>query len=124
MDLLLSLLSTVNTDTVPPPSRSSSDANAPYALCQPSAASQAPLTYLELKRREAQQRYLEEQEYLKQNKPLFDKMIKEQEEAMQREMPSTFWGATQAILAGGPPPPPPAGGQNPAQPETTPAKSS
>ncbi|KAM5537861.1 hypothetical protein V8D89_008337 [Ganoderma adspersum] len=89
---------------------------------KPSAASQAPLTYLELKRREAQLRYVEEQEYLKQNKPMFDKMIKEQEEAMQREMPSTFWGATQAILAG-PPPPPPAGAQPPEQPGT-PAKSS
>ncbi len=81
------------------------------------------MTYLELKRREAQQRYLEEQEYLKQNKPMFDKLIKEQEEAMQREMPSTFWGATQAILAG-PPPPPPAGGQAPAQASETLAKQS
>ncbi|EJF60655.1 NIF-domain-containing protein [Dichomitus squalens LYAD-421 SS1] len=78
---------------------------------QPSAASHAPLTYLEQKRLEAQRRYLEEQEYLKQNKETLDKMIKEQEEALQREMPSTFWGATQAILSGGPPPAPPPGQQ-------------
>ena len=85
---------------------------------QPSAASQAPLTYLEQKRLEAQRRYLEEQEYLRQNKETLDRMIKEQEEAMQREMPSTFWGATQAILSGGPPPPsppPPGQQQQPAQ---------
>ena len=82
-------------------------------------ASQAPLTYLEQKRLEAQRRYLEEQEYLRQNKETLDRMIKEQEEAMQREMPSTFWGATQAILSGGPPPPPP--GQQP-QPGQQPAQ--
>ncbi|KAI0700964.1 HAD-like domain-containing protein [Cerioporus squamosus] len=74
---------------------------------EPSAASQVPLTYLEQKRLEAQRQYLEEQEYLRQNKENFDRLIKEEQEAMAREMPSTFWGAAQAILAGGPQPPPP-----------------
>ena len=91
-----------------------------YALCpsfQPSPASQAPLTYLEQKRLEAQRRYLEEQQYLKQNKDQFDKMLKEQEEAMQREMPTTFIGAAQAILAGPPPAPGQPAPQAPAQPQ-------
>ncbi|KAI0753387.1 HAD-like domain-containing protein [Daedaleopsis nitida] len=81
---------------------------------QPSAASNVPLTYLEQKRLEAQRQYLEEQEYMRQNKENFDRLIKEEQEAMAREMPSTFWGAAQAILAGGPQPPP-AAGQPPAQ---------
>lgn len=54
---------------------------------------------------EAQRQYLEEQEYLRQNKDNFDRMIKEEQEAMAKQMPSTFWGAASAML-GGPPPPP------------------
>ncbi|KAI0800238.1 HAD-like domain-containing protein [Fomes fomentarius] len=83
---------------------------------QHSSASQAPLTYLEQKRLEAQRQYLEEQEYLRQNKENFDRLIKEEQEAIAREMPSTFWGAAQAVLAGGPPPASPqASGQPEAQ---------
>ena len=37
-------------------------------------------------------------------------MIKEEQEAMAKQMPSTFWGAATAML-GGPPPPPGAEGQ-------------
>ncbi|KAI0689244.1 hypothetical protein C8T65DRAFT_673172 [Cerioporus squamosus] len=74
---------------------------------EPSAASQVPLIYLKQK----------QQEYLRQNKENFDRLIKEEQEAMAREMPSTFWGAAQAILAGGPqPPPPPPSQQTPAPP--------
>ncbi|RDX48583.1 NIF-domain-containing protein [Lentinus brumalis] len=83
---------------------------------EPSPASQAPLTYLEQKRLEAQRQYLEEQEYLRQNKENFDRLIKEEQEAMAREMPSTFWGAAQAILAGGPQPPPQPSSQQPSAP--------
>ncbi|OSC98463.1 NIF-domain-containing protein [Trametes coccinea BRFM310] len=68
-------------------------------------ASPVPLTYLEQKRLEAQRHYAEEQEYLRQNKDNFDRMLKEEQEAMAREMPSTIWGAAQAMLAGGPQPP-------------------
>ncbi|KAI0363989.1 NIF-domain-containing protein [Pilatotrama ljubarskyi] len=69
--------------------------------------SPVPLTYLEQKRLEAQRHYMEEQEYLRQNKENFDRMLKEEQEAMAREMPSTIWGAVQAMMAGGPQPPPP-----------------
>ncbi|OBZ69462.1 Mitochondrial import inner membrane translocase subunit TIM50 [Grifola frondosa] len=68
-------------------------------------ASPVPLTYIEQKRLEAQQQYLEEQAYLNANKENFDKMIKAEQDAMAREMPSTFWGAAQAMLTGVPPPP-------------------
>ncbi|KAI9064763.1 NIF-domain-containing protein [Trametes sanguinea] len=67
--------------------------------------SPVPLTYLEQKRLEAQRHYVEEQEYLRVNKDNFDRMLKEEQEAMAREMPSTIWGAAQAMLAGGPQPP-------------------
>ncbi|KAL1945374.1 hypothetical protein VTO73DRAFT_2225 [Trametes versicolor] len=67
-------------------------------------ASPVPLTYLEQKRLEAQQHFKEEQEYLRANKDNFDKMLKEEQEAMAREMPSTIWGAMQAMVT--PPPPP------------------
>ncbi|KAI0629646.1 NIF-domain-containing protein [Trametes polyzona] len=72
-------------------------------------ASPVPLTYLEQKRLEAQQHYKEEQDYLAANKENFDRMIKEEQEAMAKEMPSTIWGAMQAMVA--PPPPPSAQGQ-------------
>ncbi len=75
-----------------------------------------PLTYLEQKRLDAQRQYLEEQDYLRQNKENFERLIKEGQEAIAREMPSTFWGAAQAVLAGGPPPASPqASGQSEAQ---------
>lgn len=38
------------------------------------------------------------------NKDNFDKMLKKGQEAMAREMPSTIWGAMQAMVM--PPPPP------------------
>ena len=43
-------------------------------------------------------------------------MLKEEQEAMAREMPSTIWGAAQAMLAGGPQPPPSALAQPPQPP--------
>ncbi|KAI0352001.1 NIF-domain-containing protein [Trametes cingulata] len=67
--------------------------------------SSVPLTYLEQKWLEAQHHYMEEQEYLRQNKEHFDRMLKEEQEAFAREMPSTIWGAVQAMMAGGPQPP-------------------
>ncbi|KAI8978264.1 HAD-like domain-containing protein [Trametes punicea] len=67
--------------------------------------SDVPLTYLEQKRLEAQRHYAEEQEYLRTNKEYFDRMLKEEQEALARQMPSTIWGAMQAMLSGGPQPP-------------------
>ncbi|KAH9888372.1 NIF-domain-containing protein [Cubamyces lactineus] len=83
------------------------------------APSPVPLTYLEQKRLEAQRHYAEEQEYLRANKENFDRMLKEEQEAMAREMPSTIWGAAQAMLAGGPQPPPSALAQPPQPPAQT-----
>ena len=57
-------------------------ANPICLVLQPSIASQALLTYLEQKRLEAQRQYLEEWEYLCQNKDSFDRIIKEEQEAL------------------------------------------
>lgn len=78
-----------------------------------------PPTYLEQKRKEAQQNYREEQAYIAANKANFDRLLKEEMEAMEKQMPSTFWGAISAFT-GGPPQPgqqqpgaPPAGQPQP-----------
>lgn len=49
--------------------------------------------------------YREEQAYIAANKDNFDKLIKEEQEALEKQMPSTFWGAMSAFM--GPPPQPP-----------------
>ncbi|KAH9935110.1 NIF-domain-containing protein [Epithele typhae] len=82
-----------------------------FGSSDPASGSQAPPTYLEQKRLEAQHQYLEEQEYLKKNKAYFDQLIKEEQEAAARQMPSTFWGAAQAMMG----PPPAADGAPPTQ---------
>ncbi|THH32450.1 hypothetical protein EUX98_g1718 [Antrodiella citrinella] len=71
----------------------------------PAAASPVPLTYLEQKRLEAQAQYREEQAYIHANKENFERLIKEEQDAMAQAMPSTFWGAASALM--GPPPGPP-----------------
>lgn len=64
-----------------------------------------PPTYLEQKRREAQLQYKEEQAYIAANKENFERLIKEDQEAMAREMAgSTFWGAIESMVLGTPPP--------------------
>ncbi|KAK7691967.1 hypothetical protein QCA50_005372 [Cerrena zonata] len=78
----------------------------------PGANSPVPLTYLEQKRLEAQMQYREEQAYINTNKATFDKMIKEEQEAMAQQIPGTFWGAASALMGGVPPPPPPPQGQS------------
>ncbi|KAH9851103.1 NIF-domain-containing protein [Lenzites betulinus] len=83
-----------------------------FGSSEQAVASPVPLTYLEQKRLEAQRHYLEEQEYLRANKDNFDRMLKEEQEAMAREMPSTIWGAMQAMVV--PPPPPGQASQQPA----------
>ncbi|KAI0785773.1 HAD-like domain-containing protein [Abortiporus biennis] len=69
-------------------------------------SSPVPPTYLEQKRREAQLMYKEEQAYINSNKEQFDKMIKAEQEALAQQMPSTFWGAANAMMGGMPPPQP------------------
>lgn len=77
-------------------------------------ASPIPPTYLEQKRREAQLQYLEEQAYIRANKENFEQMIKEEQEAMEREMRGgTVWSTMQTMIGG--PPPPGQGQQQPTQ---------
>ncbi|KZT03903.1 HAD-like protein, partial [Laetiporus sulphureus 93-53] len=67
-------------------------------------ASPIPPTYLELKRREAQLQYKEEQAYIEANKETFERLIKEDQEAQMRQMSgSTIWSAAQTMF-GLPPP--------------------
>ena len=85
-----------------------SHSTAMLTFLQPSpstAQTNVPLSYLEQKRLEAQQYYRQEQEYIKANKAHFDKMLKDEQEALEKQMPSTFLGAVSAMFS--PPPPPP-----------------
>lgn len=70
-----------------------------------------PLSYLEQKRREAQHNYKEEQAYIATNKAHFDKLLKDEQEAFEKQMPSTFWGTISAFTG-----PPPQSGQPGSQP--------
>ncbi|KAH9927763.1 HAD-like domain-containing protein [Fomitopsis serialis] len=93
-------------------------------------SSPIPPTYLEQKRREAQLQYQEEMAYIRANKDNFERMLKEEQEAMEREMRGgTVWSAMQAMVTGAPPPKDPpapgsasapvaAGATPPAQPST------
>ncbi|KAJ3482365.1 hypothetical protein NLI96_g7027 [Meripilus lineatus] len=77
-----------------------------FGMSSDSNPSPIPLTYLEQKRQEAQAQYKEEQAYINANKENFERMIKEEQDAMNAQMPSTFWGAAAAVMGGVPPPPP------------------
>ena len=46
--------------------------------------------------------YKEEQNYIAANKDNFEKLIKQEQDEMAKQMPSTFWGAAAAMM--GPPP--------------------
>ena len=74
-----------------------------------------PPSYLEQKRKEAQAQYREEQAYIATNKANFDKLLKEEQEALEKQMPSTFWGAMTSFM--GPPPQPPQPGQPQGEPK-------
>lgn len=63
-----------------------------------------PPTYLEQKRHEAQQLYLEEQAYIRANKENFERLLKEDQEAAAHEMSGTFWNAIDALGKRLPPP--------------------
>ena len=62
--------------------------------------------------------YREEQAYIAANKAHFDKLLKEEQEAFEKQMPSTFYGAISAFING--PPAPPQPGQ-PGAPASAPA---
>lgn len=77
-----------------------------HSIFTQSNASPVPPTYLEQKRHEAQLQYREEQAYITSNKENFERLIKEEQDAMAKQMPGTFWGAASAVMGGVPPPPP------------------
>ncbi|TFK68476.1 NIF-domain-containing protein [Pluteus cervinus] len=52
-----------------------------------------PPTYLELKRKEAQLQYLNEQQYIKEHKEEFERLIEQDQQAMAAEVPNTLWEA-------------------------------
>ncbi|KAJ4499768.1 HAD-like domain-containing protein [Lentinula lateritia] len=74
----------------------------------------APLTYLEQKRKEAQQQYLEEQAHIAKNKDYLESLLKHEQDVMAAQAPSNIWemidtirGNPKALDANIPPPPPP-----------------
>jgi len=78
------------------------------------------LTYLEAKRREAQNFYWEEQKYIREHKAEFDTLIEADRQAQANAMSGPLWSSIAATLGGGPPPPPvpgPGDGKEDAGPE-------
>jgi import inner membrane translocase subunit TIM50 len=63
------------------------------------------LTYLEAKRREAQNFYWEEQKYIREHKAGFDALIEADRQAQASAMSGPLWSSLSATLGGGPPPP-------------------
>lgn len=63
------------------------------SMKQPRQKSSVPLTYLEQKRQEAQQQYLEEQAYIKKHKDYLEGLLKQEQEAMAAQIPSNLWEA-------------------------------
>ncbi|KAJ7126533.1 HAD-like domain-containing protein [Mycena crocata] len=55
--------------------------------------SKIPPTYLETKRREAQEQYAEEQKYIREHKDYLEGLLKTEQEAMAGEVPGTLWEA-------------------------------
>ncbi|VDC05681.1 unnamed protein product [Peniophora sp. CBMAI 1063] len=64
-----------------------------------------PETFLERARREAQNIYLQEQKYLRDNKAEFDRLMKEDMEQRQKEMGGTIFGMMTGMAAAGAKPP-------------------
>ena len=63
------------------------------------------MTYLEAKRREAQNFYREEQKYIREHKAEFDALIEADRQAQANAMSGPLWTSISATLGGGPPPP-------------------
>ena len=75
------------------------------------------MTYLEAKRREAQNFYREEQKYIREHKAEFDALIEADRQAQANALSGPLWASVAATLGGGPPPPPtPGDGKNDAGP--------
>jgi len=63
------------------------------------------LTYLEAKRREAQNFYREEQKYIREHKGEFDALLEADRQAQANALSGPLWASVAATLGGGPPPP-------------------
>ncbi|KAJ7050490.1 HAD-like domain-containing protein [Mycena amicta] len=58
---------------------------------------QIPLTYLEQKRREAQEQYAEELKYIREHKDYLEGLLQKEQEIMAKEVPATLWDAVGQI---------------------------
>lgn len=63
------------------------------------------MTYLEAKRKEAQQNYRDEQAYIAKNKEHLEKLLEQEQQAMVAQAPNNLWEAI-GTMTGAPPPPP------------------
>jgi len=68
---------------------------------------QAPPTYLEFKRKEAQQHYKEEMKYINDNKEELERLLAQDQQMMNAQVPGTLLEAMDQILGNAPPPPVP-----------------
>ncbi|KAJ6621310.1 HAD-like domain-containing protein [Mycena sp. CBHHK59/15] len=59
-----------------------------------------PPTYLEQKRREAQEQYAEEQKYIREHKDYLEGLLKKEQEMMAGEVPGTLWEAIDQMTGG------------------------
>ncbi|KAF7309668.1 Mitochondrial import inner membrane translocase subunit TIM50 [Mycena indigotica] len=58
---------------------------------------QIPPTYLEQKRREAQEQYAEEVKYIREHKDYLEGLLKKEQEIIAKEVPATLWDAVNQI---------------------------
>ncbi|KAF5363180.1 hypothetical protein D9758_008395 [Tetrapyrgos nigripes] len=73
-----------------------------FGVSSSRSAQNAPPTYLEQKRKEAQQQYQEEQAYIKKNKDYLEQLLKQDQDMMAQMVPNNFWEALDQ-LRGNPP---------------------
>ncbi|THU98030.1 HAD-like protein [Dendrothele bispora CBS 962.96] len=73
-----------------------------FGLSSSRSAQNAPPTYLEQKRKEAQQQYLEEQAYINKNREYLEELLKQDQDMMAQMVPNNFWEALDQ-LRGNPP---------------------
>ena len=62
------------------------------------------MTYLEAKRREAQNFYREEQKYIREHKAEFDALLEADRQAQANALSGPLWSSVAAAIGGGPPP--------------------
>ncbi|KAI4517662.1 HAD-like protein [Schizophyllum commune Loenen D] len=75
-----------------------------FGIAPPPPSTDVPLTYLEQKRREYQQKYLEEKEWLQKNREELEKLREQDRQAMMGEVPQNLWEMMDRMKAGAPPP--------------------